>query len=199
MAHIDYFFTVISPFSYLAGTRLEQTAARHGAGVTYKPVDVIALFSRTGGVPPGQRPEGRQVYRLQEILRQAAKQDLPVVLKPRHFPTNAAPAAYAIIAAQAAGGGDLGALVHGLMRACWAEDRDVAQDDVIRAALSVAGFDPGLADRGLLAGAETYAANLEEAVARGVFGVPFYITDGDERFWGQDRLEDLDAHLAGAL
>ena len=50
-----------------------------------------------------------------------------------------------------------------------------------------------------MAGAETYAANLEEAVARGVFGTPFFITDGDARFWGQDRIDDLDAHLAGCL
>jgi 2-hydroxychromene-2-carboxylate isomerase len=44
-------------------------------------------------------------------------------------------------------------------------------------------------------GAETYADNLERAVASGVFGSPFYLI-GDERFWGQDRLDDLDAHLA---
>ena len=50
----------------------------------------------------------------------------------------------------------------------------------------------------MLAAAETYANNLEEAVSRGVFGVPFYIV-GDERFWGQDRLEDLDLFLAGKL
>lgn len=199
MAHIDYFFTVISPFSYLAGTRLEEIAARHGAAITYKPVDTMALFARSGGVPLADRPESRKAYRLQEIRRQAARRGLPVTLKPAHFPTNPAPAAYAIIAAQAAGGGDVGALVHGLMRACWAEEKDVAEDAVIRDALSAAGFDPGLADRGLLAGAETYAANLEEAVARGVFGVPFYITDGDERFWGQDRLDDLDLHLAGKI
>ena len=42
-------------------------------------------------------------------------------------------------------------------------------------------------------------ANLEEAANRGVFGAPFYITDGDERFWGQDRLDDLDLHLSGKL
>ena len=70
---------------------------------------------------------------------------------------------------------------------------------MIRACLAGAGFDPALADRGMLAGAETYMANLENAVGRGVFGVPFFITDGDERFWGQDRLDDLDAHLAGRL
>jgi 2-hydroxychromene-2-carboxylate isomerase len=86
--------------------------------------------------------------------------------------------------------------VQGLLRACWAEEKDIAQDEVIRACLSEAGFDPALADSGLLMGAETYAANLEEAVEQGVFGAPFYITGDGERFWGQDRLDDLDTHLA---
>ncbi|MBL3562052.1 2-hydroxychromene-2-carboxylate isomerase [Rhodovulum sulfidophilum] len=199
MAHIDYFFTVISPYAYLAGNRLEEIAARHGATVTYKPVDMMALFARTGGTPLPQRAEARKAYRLQELRRQSVKTGLKLSLAPAHFPTNPAPAAYAIIAAQATGEGDPGQLVHALTRACWAEDRNVAEDEVIRDCLKAAGFDPGLADRGLLAGAETYAANLEEATARGVFGAPFYITDGDERFWGQDRLDDLDQHLAGKL
>ncbi|MEM1006869.1 MAG: DsbA family protein, partial [Pseudomonadota bacterium] len=86
-------------------------------------------------------------------------------------------------------------LIQSFLRACWAEEKDIAQDDVIRDCLTQAGFDPGLADSGLLLGAETYAANLEEAVERGVFGAPFYITEDDQRFWGQDRLDDLDRHL----
>ncbi len=86
-----------------------------------------------------------------------------------------------------------------MLRACWAEEKDIAEDAVIRECLEAAGFDPGLADSGLLAGAEAYSRNLEEAVERGVFGSPFYITDTDERFWGQDRLDDLDLHLAGEL
>ena len=49
MPHIDYFFSTISPFTYLAGNRLEEIAARHGATVTYKPLDIVALFPRTGG------------------------------------------------------------------------------------------------------------------------------------------------------
>ena len=113
-----------------------------------------------------------------------------------HWPTNQAPSAYAIIAAQAAGGGDMGALVHSVLRAVWAEEKDIAQDDVIRACLDGAGFDPALADSGMLAGAEIYAQNLEDAVSAGVFGAPFYITDDGMPFWGQDRLDDLDRHLA---
>ena len=199
MAHIDYYFATVSPYTYLAGTRLEEIAAKHGLSITYKPLDVIALFTRTGGVPPKDRHPSRQEYRLQELRRQSAKTGLKINLKPAHWPTNPAPSSYAVIAAQTAGGGDLGALVHGITRACWADERDIAEDSVIRECLSASGFDPSLADKGLLAGAETYSANLEEAVNKGAFGAPFYITDTDERFWGQDRLDDLDMHLSGKI
>lgn len=199
MPHIDYFLATISPNVYLAGTRLEEIAERHGATVTYRPVDLGALFARTGGTALPERHPSRQEYRLQDLRRAAALLDMPINLRPAHFPTNPAPSSYAIIAAQAEGGGDTGRLVYAIARACWAEEKDIADDAVIRAALEEAGFDPSLADRGLLAGAEAYARNLEDAVTAGAFGVPFYITDGDERFWGQDRLDQLDRHLGGDL
>ncbi|RBI85707.1 2-hydroxychromene-2-carboxylate isomerase [Rhodosalinus halophilus] len=198
MARIDYYFSTLSPFAYLAGDRLEQIAARHGAEIVYKPVDILALFARTGGTPPAERHPSRQAYRLQELRRQAKKRDMPIVLQPAHFPTNAAPSSYAVIAAQQDGSGDTGALVRAILTACWADERDIAEDAVVRDCLERAGFDPALADRGLLAGAETYGRNLEAAVEAGVFGSPFYVV-GEERFWGQDRLEDLDLHLGGQL
>lgn len=199
MAHIEYYFSTLSPYAYLAGVRLEEIAARHGAGVTYKPLDILQLFARTGGVAPKDRHPARMAYRAQELPRQAKKLDMPLNLQPAHWPTNAAPSSYAIIAAQNAGGGDLGALVHEVLRACWAEERDIAEDVVIKDCLETAGFDPGLADSGLLTGAETYAANLEDAVAANVFGAPFYVVDSGQSFWGQDRLDDLDLHLQGNL
>ncbi len=199
MPHIDYFFTTLSPFVYLAGTRLEEIAARHGASIAYKPLDAGALFARTGGVPLKDRHPNRQQYRQQELRRQARKTGLPLNLRPAHWPTNGAPSAYAVIAAQAAGGGDLGRLVHGIGRACWAEDRDIAEEAVIADCLAAAGFDPALAAKGLWTAAETYERNLEEAIDKGAFGAPFYVTDAGECFWGQDRLDDLDQHLAGRL
>ncbi|MEM1237652.1 MAG: 2-hydroxychromene-2-carboxylate isomerase [Pseudomonadota bacterium] len=199
MAHIDYYFSTISPYTYLAGTRMEDVAAKHGATIAYKPLDIIALFGRTGGTPPKDRHPSRIEMRAQELVRQAKKLGMPFNLKPAHWPTNQAPSAYAFIAASKAGGGDLGALVASFTTACWAEEKDIAEDAVIRECLERAGFDPALADSGLLAGAEAYAQNLEDAVNAGAFGAPFYITDGDVRFWGQDRIEDLDLHLSGKL
>ncbi|WP_297774419.1 2-hydroxychromene-2-carboxylate isomerase [uncultured Roseovarius sp.] len=199
MAHIDYYFSTLSPFAYLAGSGLEEIAARHGASVTYKPLDIMALFARTGGTPPAERHPSRNAYRAQDVPRQAKKRGMPLNLKPAHWPTNPAPSSYAIIAAQDAGGGDVGALVQSYLRACWAEERDIAEDEVVRDCLEKAGFDPVLANRGLLSGAETYSTNLEDAVNAGVFGAPFYVVDSGQSFWGQDRLEDLDMHLAGKL
>ena len=199
MPHIDYYLATFSPNCYLAGQRPAEVAAKHGATITYKPLDIMGLFGRTGGTPPGQRHVSRQEYRLIEIERSAKLAGLPVNPKPAHFPTNPAPSSYAVIAAQAAGGGDVGALVAALTRACWAEEKDIAEDGVIRACLEGAGFDPELANSGLLSGAQTYEQNLEDAVNAGVFGAPFFITDDGARFWGQDRIDQLDQHLAGDL
>ena len=199
MAHIDYYLATISPNCYLAGTRPVEVAAKHGASISYKPLDIMGLFGRTGGVPPGQRHPSRQEYRLIEIERSAKQLGMPVHPKPAHWPTNPAPSSYALIAAQKAGGGDLGALTFAITRACWAEQKDIADEGVIRACLESTGFDPELADSGLLAGADEYGSNLEAAVNAGVFGAPFFITDDGARFWGQDRIEQLEMHLGGQL
>ena len=194
MPEINYFFTTISPFCYLAGHRLELIAARHGATIRYIPINAPALFPRTGGQVLADRHDSRKSYRLQELRRWSKRLQLPLDMQPAYFPANPAPSSYAIISAQIAGGGDLAGLVQAFPRAVWAEGRNIADDDVVHDILRQHGFDPKIADRGMMTAADTYMANLEEAVARGVFGVPFYVV-GDERFWGQDRLDDLDLYL----
>lgn len=197
MAHIDYYLATQSPYCYLAGDRLERIAAQYGASITYKPLDAWQLFDRTGGVRPADRHPNRLQYRDQELLRWSQWLGLPMTAKPAFFPVNIAPSSYAIIAAQNAGGGDLGGLVQRVLRAVWADQEDIADDAIIRAKLSASGFDPDLADKGLFLGAETYGRNLEQAVEAGAFGVPFYVVrETGQRFWGQDRLEFLDRHLA---
>jgi 2-hydroxychromene-2-carboxylate isomerase len=198
LAQIDYFFAPMSPFTYLAGAGMEAIAARHGATIRYIPLDAPALFPRTGGQLLAERHDSRKAYRLQELRRGAKKRGVPLLMPPPFFPVNPAPAAYAIISAAKAGGEDLAGLCQAFPRAVWAEGRNIADDAVVRDLLTAHGFDASVADRHMLAAAETYAANLEEAVSRGVFGVPFYIV-GEEKFWGQDRLDDLDLHLAGKL
>ena len=198
MVQIDYFFATISPFVYLAGNRLEAIAAKHRAQVRYVPINAPALFPRTGGQVLADRHDSRKSHRLQELRRWSARLAMPLNLAPAYFPANPAPSSYAVIAAAKLGGGDLAGLVQAFPRAVWAEGRNIAEDEVVAEIVAKYGFDPKAIDRGMFSAADTYTANLEEAVARGVFGVPFYVV-GDERFWGQDRLHDLDLHLAGKL
>ena len=88
-----------------------------------------------------------------------------------------------------------GALAQAFLRAVWAEERDISDPGTIAAILAENGHDAAaLAQAGDAAEAQ-YDANTALALERGVFGAPFYIV-GDERFWGQDRLEFLDRHLA---
>lgn len=194
MAHIDYYMITLSPFCYLAGDGLEKIAQKHGASITYKPVNLFQVFAQTGGVAPADRHPARQAYRLQELARVSKRMDLPLNLKPSFFPTNPAPSCYALIAAQNAGGGDIGGLAQSFLKACWAEEKDLADDGVVRACLEANGFDSALADSGLLSGAETFEKNTEEAIQKGVFGAPTYVID-DQLFWGQDRLSYLDDYL----
>lgn len=195
MAQIDYYMIPISPFTYLAGTRLEEVAAKHGATINYKPFGLLKVFELQGTPMVPDRHPSRIAYRAQEIVRIGKMNKMPVNLKPAHWPTNPLPSSAAIIAAQEAGGGDVGGLAHAFCKACWADERDIAQDDVVMELLEAHGFDPKLASEGMLSGSEAFQRNTQDAVNAGVFGAPTYVV-GDQIFWGQDRLNYLDAHLA---
>ena len=195
MAHIDYFMITLSPFCYLAGDELEHIAEKHGATIAYKPVNLLQIFATTGGIVPADRHPARQAYRMQELTRVAKAKGLPINLKPAFFPSNPVPSCYSVINAQNSGGGDVAGLCQSFLRACWAEEKDVAEDIVLRACLTENGFDPDLVNSGLLSGAVVFERNTEEAIKKGVFGAPTYVV-GDQIFWGQDRLSYLDEYLA---
>lgn len=194
MSVLDYYFTVMSPWTYLAGLRLERMAARHGVLVNYKPLSMGAVFKETGGLPLKDRHPARQEYRLQDLPRSARHAGLPITLHPAHFPVNERPASVAIVAAQMAEYA-VGPLTHAFLRAVWAEERDISDPQTVSAILDENQILESVLEPHLEAANATYEQNARDAVEAGVFGSPFYIIEG-ERFWGQDRLDMLEAHLA---
>lgn len=194
MPGIEYYFSVLSPFTYLAGDRLERIAEAHAAEVRYFPVDIARVGSETGWTPPAQRHPARLEYRLQELARASRETGLPIRLKPAHWPTDPLPASRAIAAAILL---DMNParLIRSTLRAVWAEERDIADPGVVEALLRDSGIGPRSIEPQLRRGEDAYWANSQAAPNRGVFGVPFYIA-GEERFWGQDRLPALDHHLS---
>lgn len=192
---IEYFYTLLSPYTYLAGDRLERIAARHGAEIEYRPVDFAAVLPETGGQPVPKRHPFRQEYRLQELARLSERAGMAFNLHPAHWPVDATAASRAVIGA-AALGADIGVLSRAFLRAVWAEERDISDPATIAAILSENGADPQAVVGQDEAARAAYAANTRLSAERGVFGAPFYVVDG-ERFWGQDRLDYLDWHLGG--
>ena len=66
---VDYYFTTVSPFSYLGHQQFAQIVAKHGARVNVKPMDLGKIFPVSGGIPLKQRAAQRQAYRLVELER----------------------------------------------------------------------------------------------------------------------------------
>lgn len=194
MARIDYYFTPLSPFTYLAGMRLEEIAEKHGVDIEYKPMNLAEVGKHTGFVPLPDRPKARQAYRLSELKRISDHVGLPINLHPAYWPTNPVPASTTIISAQMVGG-NVGALVHRILKATWADELDIAQDHVLRQCLVETGFDAGLTDRDMLSAVEILEKNTNDALNAQIFGSPSYVVD-HHVFWGQDRLDYLDRHLA---
>ena len=196
--NVEYFFTPVSPFTYLGHDRFVAIAGRHGVSIDVKPVDLGPVFAVSGGLPLKQRAPQRQAYRLVELARWSKHLGLPLNLQPRHFPVPAAIASKWILAALSEQGA-AGALklTGALLRAVWAEERNIAENDTLAAIASEQGFDPrSLAEAAASVGiGERYDALTQEAIDRQVFGAPTYIYR-DEPFWGQDRLDFLDRALA---
>jgi 2-hydroxychromene-2-carboxylate isomerase len=193
---IDFYFVPVSPWTYLATPSLREVAKRHGATLRYKPVNVMALFATAGIQPVGERPEPIQRYRLLELRRWSERRGMPLNLNPAHFPTSPVLACNMIIAA-AAQGHDVGDLSFAFMRACWAEERNVADEATAIEIASACGLDGAAlrhaADDSDVASA--FEANTAEAIGHGAWGVPSMVVDG-ELFWGQDRVEFVERRLA---
>ena len=195
---IDYYLTLVSPWAYLGSRRLEEIARARGAEVKVKPVNYGVIFPKTGGLPLAKRAPERQAYRLVELERWSEALDMPLNLHPRHFPAPEALAAEMVIAADQ-GGGDPLRLAHAVLRAVWAEERDISDPATLEALAAETGHD-GLALMARAAEPEiktAYEALTEAALETGVFGAPTYVYEG-ELFWGQDRLDLLDRALGAS-
>lgn len=190
---IDYVVSVASPWTYLGHVRFCRIVEQSGASVRVLPVDMVEVFARTGGTVFRERAPERQAYRQIELERWSRALEIPLTLEPRHYPVEHEPASRLVLAA-----GDLGhdalAMTGRILTAIWRDERNIADEATLRsiAAESSAG-DP----EGLLRHAASpeigaaYVTLTQEAVAKGVFGAPTYILDG-ELFWGQDRLSFLE-------
>ena len=198
---IDYFFSPISPWTYLGHERFQGLRQKHAAGVSIRPCDLSGkIFPISGGLPVKQRAPQRQAYRIVELHRWRDYLGIPLTIEPKHFPVDPDPAARVIIAASRISESAGMAVTFAILRACWAEERNVADPDTLQTILKEQrlGADALLEQAVSAEINSVYNAYTQEAIGKGVFGAPTYIFK-DELFWGQDRLDFLERALARAV
>jgi 2-hydroxychromene-2-carboxylate isomerase len=195
---MDYYFSVLSDWAYFGGERLERLARRYGVRINHMPVRLAAVYAGTGGIILQKRSKQRQDYRVVELVRWRDYLGIPIEIFPSHYPVDDWLSSCMIIAAKRADA-DCGLLANAILRAIWAENRNIADPDTLRKLADGLGMD----GEGLLASARADNTIREldrytqEAQERGVFGSPFYFF-GTEVFWGQARLQFLEDARARA-
>jgi len=194
---IDYYFAPVSPWSYFGHDRFVALAQKHGAHVNPMPVDLGRIFPVSGGLPLAKRAPQRQAYRLVELARWRDFLGMPFNAQPKYVSSGGDLASRSIIAANALATRAALDLAGAIMRARWAEERDIGD----AATLADIARSLGLNAEAIAAGAADaptgtqYDAYTQRAIDEQVFGVPWYVYRG-QPFWGQDRLDFLDRELA---
>jgi len=202
MIDLHCYYSLSSPWAYLGGPQLQDIVRRHRVRLLLKPYDFQAVVLKTGGMPLRTRLPPRRAYHEVELARWSEYLGMPLVLKPRHYPQVITDpdwnkrAAWTVIAAQDAGL-DAFPLSHAILRAVWAEERDIALADVRRQIADENGYDGAalVAAEQSARVQELYRTYSDEALALGVFGAPSFVLDG-VIYWGQDRLDFVDRALA---
>jgi 2-hydroxychromene-2-carboxylate isomerase len=195
MPAIDYYFTSISPFTYLGHEEIRSVAGRHNATLMPKPIDLKVLWAVTGHQPLAQRPTIRQDYRIIDLKRTAERRSLPINVRPKHFPADGTIADLATIALVSMGENALD-FMELVFSGVWVRDEDIADRVQIEAYLERLGH----SSKEVLERAEApesaiiRKANSDAALAALIPGSPGYVLDG-EPFFGQDRIDDLEHAL----
>jgi 2-hydroxychromene-2-carboxylate isomerase len=162
------------------------------------PVDLGGrIFPVSGGLPLAKRAPQRQAYRLIELKRFSEHLGIPLNLHPKYFPVAADDAAKLIIAVDMSEGAHAAmALAGAVLRAVWAEERNIADARELAATLEALALSQRcLEDARSQAVQERYDVDSQRAVDAGVFGAPTFVIDG-EMFWGQDRLDFVERRLS---
>jgi 2-hydroxychromene-2-carboxylate isomerase len=194
MPALRFYFDFVSPYAYIVSTQVSELAVRHGRSLELVPVLFAALLDAHGTTGPAEVP-AKRVYTFKDAYRKAHRLGLPLCPPPTH-PFNPL---LALRAASLPMPEDARRrFVSALYAAAWADGTGVESAAQVGAAATRAGLDAAaIVTEASLPEAKTRLRDqTAEAVARGVFGVPTVLVDG-EIFWGTDGVELAEAYLRG--
>lgn len=195
---VEYFFDCSSPWTYLSYTRIETICADHRAELTWKPFLLGGVFNAINQSVYEQRanPVPAKARYYQKDLQDWAKLHGIIIGNPPVFPVNSVKAMRGCFVAEQAG--CLSEYAGKVFAAYWSELQDISLDEVIAPIVESCGMD--ITDFFGKISQDDYKQrlrdNTDELIRRGGFGSPTMFVDGDDMYFGNDRLILLESRLA---
>ena len=200
MSQLEFFYDLTSPWTYLAFTGIRPLAERYGVDIEWRPILVGGVFNAVNQDLYEQREKAfgnkrRMTYLMKDLGDWAAFRGIEINW-PDFHPANAVKCLRGCFVA-----GDQGLLVpysEAVFEAYWGRCEDVSQDAVLAAIVSGLGMNPEafLADIQEQAVKDKLRANTEEVIERGAYGSPTMFINGDDMYFGNDRLPLVERTLA---
>ncbi|KQT31857.1 2-hydroxychromene-2-carboxylate isomerase [Sphingomonas sp. Leaf412] len=186
---IEFFFDVSSPWTWLGFEGIQPLAADLGEEIAWRPILVGGVFNTVNGSVYESRSRpvpAKARYMKKDLADWARVAGLAIRFPPSVFPVNSVKAMRACCWL----GQGCVPFARAAFRAYWTDDRDIAQDDVLRDVAVQAGVDPDALSAGIAQDATKAAlrANTDDLIARGGFGSPTMFVDRDDMYFGNDRL-----------
>ncbi len=192
---LDFYFDFSSPYGYIASHLIDDLAAKHGREVAWHPILLGAVFKITGAGPLPSIPL-KGDYAKRDFGRTAKFLGVPDFTLPDPFPFSSIHAVRAVSWLQPDQPAKARQLAKALLNHAFQSGLSIASAEAVGGVAAGIGIDKAT----LLAGIETpevkdrVRVENDAAIARGVFGSPYVIADG-EPFWGVDRFDQLDKWL----
>ena len=187
---IDFYFDLVSPYSYVASMLIDEVALRGNAKVNWKPFLLGGVFKAVGTTEaPGLHPV-KKPYLLKDLQRLSVHLKIPIKMPP-DFPVRTVLAMRTLCGFNA---DEIPQAANTLYKAYWVKNMDIADPDVVA---SLVGSD-AVEQAGIQEIKDKLFQSTEEAVRRGAFGAPTFFVK-DEMFFGHDRMPLLELHLNGQI
>lgn len=189
MAKIEFWYEFASIYSYPAAMRIETLAGKHNVDVVWKPFLLGPIFKKLGwDTSPFVVYEVKGDYMWRDIARVCRDHNLELCPAP-NLPQNGLMAArLALCKVVQPKRAAFSKLVYHWQ---FAKAADISSHSVLHTILSSLDLDGDAAFREAKSDAVKQALRLNTQIAqeKKIFGAPWFITSGQEPFWGNDRLE----------
>lgn len=200
MIKLEFFYDLTSPWTYLAFTGVQPIAAKYGVDIEWRPILVGGVFNAVNQDLYEQREkafgnERRMTYMFKDLMDWAKLREIDINW-PSFHPSNAVKCMRGCFVAE-----QQGLLVEyskAVFEAYWGRMEDVSQDEVLATIVSALGMDSAAFLQAIIQPEvkSQLRINTDEVIERGAYGSPTLYINGDDMYFGNDRLPLVEQTLA---